>query len=370
MFDYIFFYPKEYGAPSDVAINIFDSLMKSELSEKIAVLAASKKVAFKVKSKYPLVKIISLKDLLFCSHNLTIHIPVTPTFFPNIKLLAYLISLARRHKLIINFHGEPRSEYKIRFKNHNIKEILLSMPTYLLVPSFVKTADIIVLNSFLMEKEFKHLYNSKRINVVANALPNSWFEIDSVKKINFKKQEFSLFYHGRLSPEKGVDILLQALAVFIKNNSSLDKPIKLYIAGDGEQREKLEKISTNLHINDYVIFLGKVPLDELKSYLISVNVAIYPSTYEPFSLAVLESFALVNGPVLYSQNIGINDFVNKMGFRFCTFEPTVDGITAAITHAYSDRYDNYIQYEQKRFANEFSWEKIIAEYIDLYSQHN
>jgi glycosyltransferase involved in cell wall biosynthesis len=368
MFDYVYFYPKDYGAPSDVARNIFDSLIRKKLPYSLAVFPSDKRTAVALKSKYPNIKIISFRDLLFYKRNTIVHIPVSPTFFLNNKFFIFLISTLKRYKLIINYHGEPRLEYALRFKNHRIKEIVLSFPTYLVVPLFVRSADIVVLNSLSMKEKFGALYKSKHIEVIPNALQSYWFDTTNMDEIALNDYEFSIFYHGRLSPEKGVDILLKAFYKFLRSTDCHPYSVKLYIAGEGEQYDNLKLLARELNINDHVIFLGKIPLAELKSYLVSVNAAIYPSIYEPFSLAVLEAFALVNGPVLYSRTIGINDFVQDRGLNFFTFVPTVDGIANAIRDLYFKNYNTNIHFEQKSFSNELTWEKVVDQYISLYSK--
>ena len=47
---------------------------------------------------------------------------------------------------------------------------------------------------------------------------------------------YNILYVGRLSPEKGVDILLKAIP-------GLDFPLNLHIAGDGPEKDKLESLS-------------------------------------------------------------------------------------------------------------------------------
>jgi glycosyltransferase involved in cell wall biosynthesis len=364
--NYIFYYPKGNGAPSSVSKNILDYLLQSDLPYNLSILPANKELGNKLKLQYPEANIISLKEMLsYNGKSLIVHIPVSPVMLPNKKFFVYLISILKNTKLVINYHGEPRSEYKIRFNNYSIKEILLSLSTYIATPFFVHSADVIVLNSYRMKDTFVKLYNPKKIEVIPNALSNTWFDVSGINKINFNKDEISLFYHGRLSPEKGVDLLLEALHNFYSMNS-VTRPVTLYIAGDGEQRHNLLQLAEKLKVKDHVVFLGKIPLNDLKSYLVSVDAAIYPSLYEPFSLAVLESFALVNGPVLYSNEIGINDFVNELDFDFCTFAPTIQEITKIINNVYDDKIDTTIFNDQKNMSQQLSWNKVIKQYINLY----
>ena len=171
----------------------------------------------------------------------------------------------------------------------------------------------------------------------------------------------SIFYHGRLSYEKGVDLLIKGLA------KSKDQMI-LYISGIGDQLDYLKSIAAEEGISDNVKFLGKITNDELKMYLSSVDLAIYPSRYEPFSLAILEAFATLNGIVFYSNKAGINDFVNNMNFELKSFEPTVDEIANIIRSHYSAEEVDHIVSMQKKFAKFFTWDSVSAQYIQVYNE--
>lgn len=368
MCNLIYVYPKEYGAPSYVATSIFNVLMEKKVSFKISVYSLNHKLPSNLQNQYPDINHISLKEMMLSKEITVTHFPVSPFLILNKKTLFYFIMLLKRSKLIINYHGDPRTEYKLRLKNHNIKEIVLSIPNYLFMPFFLHSAQRVVLNSFSMKRLFEKSYGIENITVIPNGIDSTWFEIDTIKRINFDDVELSLFYHGRLSPEKGVDLLIKGFHLFLKNNNLFESKIKLYIAGDGEQKLNLKVLVDELNIDQYVVFLGKIPLVELKSYMISVNAAIYPSLYEPFSLAVLEAFALVNGPVYYSTKIGLHDFVEQRKFKFNTFEPTEMEISKSIKKIYDKKFDENIHQSQKEFSREFTWENVVCKYEELYKE--
>jgi glycosyltransferase involved in cell wall biosynthesis len=90
-------------------------------------------------------------------------------------------------------------------------------------------------------------------------------------------------YAGRLSHEKGVDVLVEAVGLL--GQARLD------IAGDGPERSALEALAA-ARAPGRVRFHGRLPRDEMLSVLRSAAVAVMPSRcHENQPMAVLEAFA-------------------------------------------------------------------------------
>src|SRR5690606_22659309 len=66
-----------------------------------------------------------------------------------------------------------------------------------------------------------------------------------------------IVYAGQIIRGKGVDILLESLAL-------LTVPFECIILGEGSHRPYCEKLSRKLNLQDRVRFMGFVPQDELK----------------------------------------------------------------------------------------------------------
>jgi glycosyltransferase involved in cell wall biosynthesis len=91
-------------------------------------------------------------------------------------------------------------------------------------------------------------------------------------------------FAGRLSDEKGVDTLLEAVA--------RTPDLRADVAGDGPARADLEALASTLGIGDRVAFHGRLSLAEVHDLLGAASVAVCPSRwYENQPLAVLEAFA-------------------------------------------------------------------------------
>jgi len=65
----------------------------------------------------------------------------------------------------------------------------------------------------------------------------------------------------------------------------------LLIAGDGEYKRNLKRLTRNLKLINQVVFLGRIPKDKVKNFYSLADVTVVPSLYEPFGLVVLEAMA-------------------------------------------------------------------------------
>lgn len=79
---------------------------------------------------------------------------------------------------------------------------------------------------------------------------------------------------GRLVPEKGLDILLNAAA-------GLSGIWRLHIAGEGPERSALERLAVELGIGERVVFDGAIPSMEMPAYLRELDVLVLPSRTRP-----------------------------------------------------------------------------------------
>ena len=96
-------------------------------------------------------------------------------------------------------------------------------------------------------------------------------------------------YVGRLSPEKGIDVLLRAWALFCESSGGDRRPT-LTIVGDGPERGALGAIADELGLSDSVRFLGALPRAAALAELASASLLVFPSLwFETFGLTILEA---------------------------------------------------------------------------------
>jgi len=87
-----------------------------------------------------------------------------------------------------------------------------------------------------------------------------------------------LLFVGQLIRGKGVDLLLESIA-------TIDRPLKLIIAGGGNAREQLERQATHLKLNEKVVFRGWVDHQEIGRLYDEARAVVVPSRWpEPFGM--------------------------------------------------------------------------------------
>lgn len=184
---------------------------------------------------------------------------------------------------------------------------------------------------------FTELFNEKK-------------EID----LNQIQKEETLLYYGRLSPEKGLLVLLEAL-------TQVTYPLQVNIIGKGPQREELEQFVIKHNLTN-VSFLGFMSGEALQREIASAKATVAPAIWnEPFGLTVIESLSL-GTPV-------IGSCVGAIG------ENIVDGKGGALVPPNkSDELANKIEWlfnlteeeyaKQVKYAIEKSRDYSIDEYYD------
>jgi glycosyltransferase involved in cell wall biosynthesis len=103
-------------------------------------------------------------------------------------------------------------------------------------------------------------------------------------------------YLGRLSPEKGVDILIHATKLM----ASQDRDVKVVIAGDGPLRGLIERELNNEIRSGRVELLGWLPHEKVPDFLSKIRLLLMPSYTEGLPSALIETIAC-GTPVLTSR---------------------------------------------------------------------
>ncbi|MDH7568017.1 MAG: glycosyltransferase [Armatimonadota bacterium] len=113
-------------------------------------------------------------------------------------------------------------------------------------------------------------------------------------------------YVGRLAPEKGVDLLVRAVASLVESRPGT----VLVLVGDGQSRVPLELLAEDLGIEHSVRFFGYQ--HRVTPYLCAMDVFALPSLWEGLPTAALEAAAL-GVPVVGSDTDGLREALGGRG---------------------------------------------------------
>lgn len=161
------------------------------------------------------------------------------------------------------------------------------------------------------------LFNPKIVNV--NNFLNLSFYDNLINARLPKLLNYDYIYCSRrLVPKNGILTLLKAYNILLKKNTNLN--IRLIIAGDGYEKEKLINFSNDNQLN--VIFLGDVPYYKNLQYLMYSKISVVPSIpigdyVEATSYSMLESMS-VRVPLIVSNVGGLAEVIQHEynGFIF------------------------------------------------------
>lgn len=134
---------------------------------------------------------------------------------------------------------------------------------------------------------------------------------------------------GRLETVKRVDLAIAAMA-------HVDAPLRLVIAGDGTQRQHLERLANSSGVAGRVRFLGSIGDDDLIDLYAGALAVVYPPFDEDFGYVTLEAFLARKPVVTVTDSGGPLEFVEH-GVNGHIVEPTPEAVAAAINRLAGDR---------------------------------
>lgn len=154
-----------------------------------------------------------------------------------------------------------------------------------------------------------HGYN-KFVDVMyyPSVIPNH-----EVRPFKNPKDTLTVGFVGRLHPQKGAHLLLQAL-------SQLNADWRLEIVGDGEVRTALEQLAQSLNINERTTFHGYIDRDRVQELMQHFDVLVLPSISQPnwreqFGVVLVEAMQL-GIPIIGSSCGAIPEVVGNAGIIF------------------------------------------------------
>jgi len=151
--------------------------------------------------------------------------------------------------------------------------------------------------------------------------------------------QFTIGYVGRLVEEKGVHVLLRAVAGLSGACAELSRSAwRLRILGSGPQRSHLEGLAAELGIAERVRFEGPIPSTQMPGYYNQLNALVLPSLSRPnwkeqFGRVLIEAMAC-GVPVVGSDSGEIPNVIGEAGLVFA--EGDVQALRARLSQLMAD----------------------------------
>lgn len=219
--------------------------------------------------------------------------------------------------------------------------------------------EVITTNSLSTAQRAREVFNTNSNSIVANPIGIDADEFTYAVQPD-EKHVLSL---SELRTRKQINVLLQAW----EHVESANPEAKLTVAGDGPERDSLEKLANDLDLNN-VTFEGWVSEERKHELLEAASIYALPTLYEGFGLANLE--AMASGCAVVSTDTwGVTDYLRDG--ENGRLVPTKDA--KALATAINSLLNDPAQIEQlaiagRKTAEEYSMEESITWEVQLLEQ--
>ena len=222
----------------------------------------------------------------------------------------------------------------------------------------------VIVTSNYMKNEIQRLFGLPfdKINVIPNGINLSNFT-GIERDYDFRRQyamdnEKIILYVGRLVYEKGVQHLIAAMPKILSNYHDA----KLIIAGRGGMMDELRAEASNLGLNDKIYFTGYLNSKQVQKMYKCADVAVFPSTYEPFGIVALEAM-LAGVPTVVSDVGGLDEIVTHGVDGMKSYAGNANSIADSVTALLYDHQlaTNVSKKAKQKVKDQFNWEKIAQD---------
>jgi len=136
--------------------------------------------------------------------------------------------------------------------------------------------------------------SNEKITILPMGVDGTFLEKGEYRKIELSNRPFTVLSNRNLLPIYNVSLLIRAIPMVLKE----EPDTKFLIAGEGSEKEFLEREAKDLNIYSYVKFLGRVPHEEMPNLLAEANIYVSTSRYDGTSVSLLEALAAGAFPVV------------------------------------------------------------------------
>jgi len=219
--------------------------------------------------------------------------------------------------------------------------------------------ELVVLTPWWQKLLLKHGINK---NTIVSPNPNNalYCQIaqdnnELLTRIDEHKKSFQILTMARLIEGKGVELVINALALLPSNYT-------LIIAGDGPLKAQLEKQAINLSVSERITFVGWAEGSKKEALLRDVDILCLPSTYDSFGMVFIEAMAF-NLPIVAYGWGPIKDVVTD-DVGLCCSELSDKNVSDTIVKL-SRNLDKYQRNGAKRVLENYTPTVVIENIVQL-----
>lgn len=214
-------------------------------------------------------------------------------------------------------------------------------------------------SSFLKRVTLENFNVSREIEVIYNFVDPERFKKGERRS---EVKEKVICHISNFRPVKRIADIIKAFALILKEVDA-----RLYMVGDGPEREPAESLARELGLADQITFWGNV--GNVAELLGGADLFLLPSEQESFGLAALEAMSC-EVPVIATRVGGLPEVVRheKEGYLVEVGDVTTIAEHAAVLLSDDPLRERMGRRAREKVLKQFTPEKIVPQYVRYYRQ--
>lgn len=245
----------------------------------------------------------------------------------------------------------------------------------------MRLADRLIAATPAEREQLTELYgaNGARIRVIPPGVDLARFRpIDPAaakERVGIPPTHRNVVFAGRIEPLKGIDTLLEAVAILRREHPDAVRDTSVTIIGgdpwaddlDAEMA-RLQEMRCVLGLHDLVTFAGAKDQAVLPFHYAAAEMVVVPSHYESFGMVALESMAM-GTPVIASEVGGLAHLLQdgETGFHVPAHDPAAlaERMLALLT---DEPLRERLGRQARQHAQRYDWRTIVKQLLHTYGE--
>jgi GalNAc-alpha-(1->4)-GalNAc-alpha-(1->3)-diNAcBac-PP-undecaprenol alpha-1,4-N-acetyl-D-galactosaminyltransferase len=231
------------------------------------------------------------------------------SFIDRTNILVSVAGFGLGLKIVVSERVDPAADNPLPFGWHLIRPWIYRLAQRVIV----QTKDVAI-------------WTKQHWKLDATVIPNVLRQLPTPQK----KREKLIVSIGRLVPQKGFDLSIEAYARLFRKHPDW----RYVILGDGPLRQELETLRSRFQLDHVLSFEGVVT--DVEAWLERASICIQPSRFEGFPNAVMEAMAMGVATVSSDCRSGPRDLIQHQANGVLIPVEDIDALEASLDRLMSD----------------------------------
>lgn len=371
-------FPPDIGGPATQLDALSRELIKNSYSVQILTFGQSDKAVYpylvkRVSKKWP----YFLRGLIYLIDALALAFDSDILYAQDLYsagLTGLIIKKVLRKPLITRFVGDSAWETAVNRHWTNDDILTFQEKKYpwkiewrkKIRKSILVNSDKVIVASYFLEQLAQKIGLAReKIKVIYNSIDfleiNGSFDKEELKQ-KWGLRGLVLLTVARLTPWKGVDMLIEIMPELLKKYSR----INLVVVGQGEELVKLQELAKSLDLEKSVFFQGKLNRQQTVEHLKMADLFLLNTNYEGMSHTLLEAMKL-GLPIITTFSGGNPEtIVNGRTGLLVKYGDRIGWLKAISLILDNSDLAEKLAAEAKIDLKRFSWTKLVQETMEVF----